>query len=334
VRIPPDAIDVDPGARLARVGGEVTWAELDAATQEHGLAVTGARVSRLRIVESVLAGGSGWLERALGPTCADLLGAELQLFDGTVVEADAELLWALRGGGDAVGTVTELRLQLHRVGPVLTCGFLGFARERATEVASEYARWMADAPDDVGGALVLFAGRAGALNVVYCFAGAVEEGERIVAPLRELEPSLDAVTPNEYRAFQAMTDSQNPVGMRSRSHSGFVGRLTDDVLGAAVTAANHAAPALSRLMLRPLGGAMGRLDPEKMSLRVPDAKWAWECVGMWPPVESLDPLGGAWADAVRDAMLPFDLSAADPERDARLARVMARGAPAAGMRAG
>ncbi|HEY1275798.1 MAG TPA: FAD-binding protein [Thermoleophilaceae bacterium] len=336
----PDAIDVDPGARLARVGGEVTWAELDAATQQHGLAITGARLSRATVAGTVLRGDGGWLERSLGPACAHLVAAEVELTDGRIVEADGELLWALRGGGEGFGRVTELRLRLHPVGPVLLCGFLGFARGRAAEVARAYRDLMAGAPDEVGGvatapdevgsALVLFAGGAGALNVAYCFAGGIEDGERAVAPLRGLEPALDALAPNEYRAFQAMTDAQNPPGMRSRAHAGFLEELTDEVIDAAVGAANRAAPALSRVALTPLGGALGRLDPQETALRLPDAAWAWECTAMWPPVDSLDRLGVAWADGVRDALHPFDVApAADPVRDERLARIRARDPAAA-----
>jgi hypothetical protein len=334
VRIPPDAIDVDPGARLARVGGEVTWAELDAATQEHGLAVTGARVSRLRVADTVLGGEGGWLERMLGPACASLTGAELELPDGSTIEADAELLWALRGGGGGLpGAITELRLRLHPVGPVLLCGFLGFARELAAEVAGVYAELMASAPEEAGGALALFAGRGGALNVVFSYAGPVEEGERLVAPLRELGPSLDAVQPNEYRAFQGMTDTQNPLGMRVREHGGHLCAPTAEALEALIAAANFAAPALSRVMLRPLGGAMARLDTEAMALRVPDAAWAWDCTAMWPPVDSLGRLGAEWADRIRDVMLPFHVGAvADPERDERLAAIRGRYATAAGPR--
>ena len=110
--------------------------DLDEATQEHGLAVTGARLSRLGVAGVALGDGSGWLERALGPTAASLVGAEVVLADGRVVEAArGELLWALRGAA-ALGVVTRLDLRLHPVGPSCSPASSRFPRERAAEVAT------------------------------------------------------------------------------------------------------------------------------------------------------------------------------------------------------
>jgi FAD/FMN-containing dehydrogenase len=313
---PLKVIEVDPEAGIARVGGGLTWAEMDAATQAHGLAVTGARVSGLGVAGVTLGGGTGWLERTLGPSCQSLIGAEVVLADGRVVDASEQenpgLLWALRGGGGNFGVVTELRFRLHPVGPTLLSGFLGFRRERAAEVARFYRDYMAEAPDEVGGALVLFAGRGGALNVAFCYAGEVGDGERAIAPLRELGPSLDAVAPNEYRAFQAMTDLHHPFGMRCRLGGAFLRELTDEALEVAITHANKVAPALSQVLLQPLGAAMTRMDRDAMALNVPDAPWTYQCVGLWPPVESLDHTGIAWTEGFSDAMRPWDLGVKYP----------------------
>ena len=179
-------IEIDAAARMARVAPGVTWAEFDEATQEHGLAVTGARVSRLSVVDAALGDGSGWLERSLGTT------------------------------GDSLIEVGEdvVTLRLHAVGPTLLCGFLGFPRDRAVEVARTYRDLMATAPDALGGGLLLGAGLGGVCSIVVCYLGPVEDGERVIAPLRELGPSLDAVAPNPYRAFQRMWDDSHPEGTR------------------------------------------------------------------------------------------------------------------------
>ena len=256
-------IEIDPVARTARVAAGVTWAELDEATQEHGLAVTGARVSRAGVGEAALGDGSGWLERSLGTTGDNLIGTE---------------------GG-------RVRLRLHAVGPTLLCGFLGFPRDRAGEVARAYRDFMSTAPDELGGGLLLGAGLGGVCNIVVCHLGPVEEGERVIAPLRALDPSLDAVAPNPYLAFQRMWDDSNPEGTRSHLREVFVSDLPDARLDAMIARADLPAASLSYLFLRPLGGAL----PEG---------WACRCVGLWPPVADLDPGQIAWVEGLAEAIAP------------------------------
>jgi FAD/FMN-containing dehydrogenase len=312
---PMDRIAVDAGARMARVGAGVRWAELDEATQRHGLAVTGARVPRLGVAGVALGDGSGWLERALGPTGASLAGAELVLPDGRVLEAgeDApELLWALRGAGALLGVVTRLDLRLHPVGPELMCGFLGFPRDRAREVAGAYADYIRDAPDAVGGGLVLGAGRGGACSIVFCHAGTLAEGEAAVAPLRALGPSLDAVAPNEYRALQTLWATGNPPGTHVQIRAGFLRELSGTGLDAAVERADRPAAALSHVFLQPLGGALARLPADATALRLPRAPWAYHCVGLWPPVAVLDAGQAAWVDGFADALATLTLDVTLP----------------------
>ena len=281
---PMKGIEIDAGARTARVGAGVTWAELDAAAQEHGLAVTGARVSWLGVAGVALGAGSGWLERSLGPTGRSVLQAEGVQPDGSAVTATGTAALA----GAAV--VTELVLGLHPVGPTLLCGFLTFARSRAGEVARAYRELMAGAPAEVGGALTLYAGRGGPCQLAFCFHGDVADGERWLAPLRALGPSLDAVTANPYRAFQAMTDTLHPFGMRAERRAERVGALSDEVLDALLAAAEQPAAALSRIVLRPRGGVLE------------GAAWEVECLALWPPVASLDRGNLAWLERASAAL--------------------------------
>ena len=135
------------------------WAELDAATQEHGLAVTGGRVSDTGVGGLALGSGSGWLERMYGVTCESLLSARVVTADGSLVTASAdenpELFWGLRGGGGNFGVVTEFEFRLHPVGPLVTAGLLLFPRAQAREVIRDYRDFIASAPDEVGGGVAL-----------------------------------------------------------------------------------------------------------------------------------------------------------------------------------
>ena len=112
---------------------------------------------------------------------------------------------------------------------------------------------MAQAPDEVGGGLSLFAGRGGRLHRRVLLPRPAEDGERAVAPLRALGPSLDAVRPNEYRAFQAMTDLQHPFGMRARRRRGFLPELSDEAVDALAPRPTRPPRRCRAVMLRPLG---------------------------------------------------------------------------------
>ena len=153
-----DFVEVDPVRRVARVGGGATWAQVDRATQEHGLATTGGRVSTTGVAGLTLGGGSGWLERKHGLACDNLLAAELVTADGERVRASAtenpELLWALRGGGGNFGVVTALELTLHPVGPEVLAGLAVYPEARAGELLRAFRDLMRDAPDELSLAYV------------------------------------------------------------------------------------------------------------------------------------------------------------------------------------
>src|SRR3954452_21778141 len=151
-----DHVVVDAEARTARVGGGATWGKVDAATQEHGRALTGGRVSSTGVGGLTLGSGSGWLERSLGFTCDSIVSTQVVTADGGIVTASDEenpdLFWALRGGGGNFGVVTEFTFRLHPVGPVVG-GLLVYPVEAGAHVFPMFRELMANAPDE----LVLFA---------------------------------------------------------------------------------------------------------------------------------------------------------------------------------
>jgi FAD/FMN-containing dehydrogenase len=150
---PMKTIEVDPRLRRADAAAGVLWGELDRKTQALGLATTGGVVTHTGIAGLTLGGGIGWLMRKHGASVDNLLAAQLVTADGQTVTADAnenaDLFWAIRGGGGNFGIVTTFRYRLHRVGPQVLAGPIFYALEDSPEVLRFYRDFVADAPDEL-----------------------------------------------------------------------------------------------------------------------------------------------------------------------------------------
>ncbi len=154
-----NAVAVDPRMRRARVGGGATWADVDAATQAHGLAVTGGVISHTGVGGLTLGGGMGWLANRHGLTVDNLESAEVVLADGRIVRASAtahpDLFWALRGGGGNFGVVTEFEYRLHPVGPEVQMALMFWELDRGAAGLRACRELVSTLPADYG---VLIAG--------------------------------------------------------------------------------------------------------------------------------------------------------------------------------
>src|SRR2546430_2254019 len=200
-------ISIDPEAQTVQAQAGLTWGEFDAATQQYGLAVTGGRFSTTGIAGLTLGSGSGWLERRCGLTADSLLAAELVTADGNVVTASAEenseLFWGLRGGNGNFGIVTTFTYRLHQIGPIVYGGLIACPPNRAGEILRFMREYMAGAPDDLGAAIAFISAPpephvpaemhgAPMVGIVICWTGEMDEGERVIAPIREVaQPVMD-----------------------------------------------------------------------------------------------------------------------------------------------
>jgi FAD/FMN-containing dehydrogenase len=319
-------VEVDLARRTVRAGAGLTWKELDAATQAHGLAVTGGRVSDTGVAGLTLGSGSGWLERRHGLTADSLVGATVVTADGERVHASAhehpDLLWGLKGGGGNFGVVTELELALHPVGPTVLGGMLVFEGARAAEVLAAYRDVMEAADDDLGGCAVLQLAPPApfvpshlvgtpVLSLVVAAFGALDRAERLVAPLRALRPVADAVAPMPYCALQSMIDAGNPAGMQNLWRAGMLDALPDAAVHAATTVAADVPSPLTAVLIQPLGGAYARVDEDATALSHRAARWVFHALSMWPdPADTA--VNRAWTDAFTAAMAPFGSGRAHP----------------------
>jgi FAD binding domain-containing protein len=190
-------VDVDPDQRIARVEGGAKWEAIDASTQEHGLAVTGGRMSDTGIGGLALGSGSGWLERKFGFTCDNLVKAEVVTANGRQVIAsedeNADLYWGLRGGGGNFGVVTAFHLRLRPVGPILLAGQLMYPAPMAGDLLRFYRDFIVSAPDEVCGgiAFITFGQRDAQWNLHYLSLwDDPAESDRNIAYTREFSGSM------------------------------------------------------------------------------------------------------------------------------------------------
>ncbi|HYI35180.1 MAG TPA: FAD-binding oxidoreductase [Thermoleophilaceae bacterium] len=318
--------EVDPDARTVRAGAGLTWAQLDAATQAHGLAVTGGRISDTGVAGLTLGSGSGWLERMHGLTADNLLGATVVTADGRTVHASAsehpDLFWGLRGGGGNFGVVTEFELALHPVGPMVFGGMLVFEWERAAEVLAAYRDIMRAAPDELGGCAALqlappapfvpedLVGEP-VLNLVVAAFGDLDRAAELAAPLRCLEPVADVVGPMPYAALQSMLDEGNPSGMQNYWKAGFLDDLPDQAISDGLEVAALVPSPTTVVLIQPLGGAYARVVEHETALSNRDAGWVYHALSLWPdPADTV--VNRAWTAAFASAMEPYGHGAAHP----------------------
>lgn len=289
-------VEVDPAAKVVRADGGLNWGELDAATQAHGLAVTGGRVSTTGVGGLSLGSGSGWLERRFGFTCDNLVAAEVVTADGAVVTAsessNPDLFWALRGGSGNFGIVTRFTFRLHELGPIVFGGMLIFPAARALEVVREFRDFMLKAPEEVGAALAFItappedfvpepARGQPVVGVVCCYAGPVDDGPSAYAPLLELDPAVSMVQPMPYVAVQQLLDPAAPKGMQNYWTADFLAELPDDAVDTLVELATKPVSPLTQVILIPGGGAIARVPDDAMAFGNRTAPFNLHYLSMW-----------------------------------------------------
>ena len=318
-------VTVDPELRTVRVGGGATWGEVDAATQEHALAVTGGRVSTTGVAGLALGSGSGWLERAFGFVCDNLLSAQVVTAAGTIVTAsekeNADLFWGIRGGGGNFGVVTELELRVHPLGPIVLGGMLLYPAAMATELVHVYRDFMSKAPDEVGSGLAFITAPPEdfvpepvrgqpVIGIVCCYAGSVADGEVAFGPLRELPYlGVDLVQPMPYVAVQQLLDPPNQKGMQNYWTADFYDDLPDDAVDVLVAHATKPVSPLTQIILVPGGGAIARVDEDATAFGQRTASWNIHYLSMWPdPADTATNI--AYTRALSTAMKPWSTGGA------------------------
>ncbi|HEX5578531.1 MAG TPA: FAD-binding oxidoreductase [Candidatus Limnocylindria bacterium] len=291
------AVSVDPMARSAWVQGGALWRDVDSETQAHGLATTGGIISHTGVAGLTLGGGIGFLMRKHGLAVDNLLAAEVVTADGSIVNASADeepdLFWALRGGGGNFGVVTAFRFALHPVGPIVLAGPIFWAAEDTLEVLRFYRDFITDAPDELG--TVVRLGTVPPLPVIpaplhwrpaiavaCCYAGSVDEGERVLRALRRFrKPLIDLLAPVPYVAFQGGLDASVQHGWHYYWKGTSLHRLSDDAITVIADQVYAAGSPRSYAAIFHMGGAVGRVPRDATAFSGRDVGHNMSIDGVW-----------------------------------------------------
>ncbi len=305
---------VDPKRRTVRVQGGATLGDLDRETHVHGLAVPVGVNSTTGIGGLALGGGVGWLVRKYGLTCDNALAFEVVTADGRLVTANAEentdLFWALRGGGGNFGVVTSFLFQAHPVATVLG-GLVVHARDQAPALLRHYRDFMATAPEELTAYAGVLSTPDGmpACAMILCWCGDLDEGERVLQPLRAFgSPLMDAVQPMPYPVMQKLLDGAFPYGVNSYWKSTFVTELSDEVIDLVVARGNAMRSPLSAMVVEFYAGAGSRVGTTDTAFAQRQAEYDIGIIAQWADAAEND-THIAWARETAEALKPYSSGA-------------------------
>jgi FAD/FMN-containing dehydrogenase len=319
------SIEVDPAARTVRVGGGCTWAEVDAATGEYGLATPSGIISSTGVGGLTLGGGLGHLTRKHGLTIDNLLAADVVLASGETVTAGAtenpDLFWAIRGGGGNFGVVTSFLFGLHEVGTIVG-GPTFWAIEDSAEVLRAYRDFLPAAPRELNG-FFAFASVPPAppfpeelhlrkvCGVVWCHTGSPEEAAADMAPLLEAtpEPLLHGVQEMPHAALQGAFDPVYPKGDQWYWRADFVREIPDAAVDLHAKFGAEMPTWQSTMHLYPIDGAAHGVDAADTAWAYRDANWGSVFAGVDNDPANVEKIS-RWCVEYFEALHPYSAGGA------------------------
>jgi FAD/FMN-containing dehydrogenase len=312
-------VHVDPQARTARAGGGATWGDFNYATHAFGLATTGGIISTTGVAGLTLGGGIGYLTRGYGLSVDNLLSVDVVTADGRYLRAsqdeNADLFWALRGGGGNFGVASSLEFQLHPVNDVYV-GIFFYELDETANLLRFFREFIEDAPETYG-AFPAFQvapplpfipedrhGDTFCAAIVH-WTGPLEDGEQAMSPFRDLAPRVaEMVGPMPYPALNAAFDALFPKGMRSYWKGSYVTELTDAAIDQHVIHGPKVPGVSATMHLYPINGAAGRVASEETAFAYRGATFAPVIVAAWhDPAEDQERI--KWVRDYYQAIAPY-----------------------------
>ena len=313
-------VSVDAEKRTARAQGGINWGEFDSATQAHGLATTGGRVTTTGVAGFTLGSGSGWLERQLGLAADNLISVELVTAAGEVVTAtedeNADLLWGLRGGGGNFGVVTEMEFKLAPVNPMVHGGLMLFDPKQFAEVVGTWRDISETAPRSVGWGVASvsappepFVPAEWHFKRMIAVLGMVagdDDAEALVAPLKALNPVVAIWQQMPYTAFQGLIDGANPYGRRNYWRIHNVSDVNESLIDVYEERAQAIPSPFTAFIILHIGGAVADVGEDATALSGRTAPFNMHLNAMWEGADG-DEANIAWVRDTSNALAPHAL---------------------------
>ncbi len=304
---------VDQRERTVRAEPGLNWGEFNAATQAHGLAVTGGTISTTGIAGLTLGGGFGWLMGKFGFAADNLISAEVVTAQGEIVTASADqhpdLFWALRGGGGNFGVVTAFTFRLYPVGPLITGGFNFWPYEQAVDVLKLFREESAKISDDMSLVAALVrspeAPHQPLAGIIACHAGPEADAERELATIRSFgTPVVEAIVRKPYEDVNAQYDFGFPDRALNYWKSSFMRDLPDPAIETMVADFDRCPSRMSIMMIEDIHGAATRVPVTATAIPHRSPGFNLLIPSVW-----LDPsqtgANVAWTRSTFEHLLPF-----------------------------
>ncbi|MGZ8557190.1 MAG: FAD-binding oxidoreductase [Chitinophagaceae bacterium] len=310
-------VRVDTAEKTVRVGGGNVWGEVDHATHPFGLAVPGGIISTTGVGGLTLGGGVGHLSRKYGLTIDNLLEADMVLADGEFVTVNAnqnaDLFWAIRGGGGNFGIVTSFKFQAHPVknifgGPTL------WPIEKTKEIMEWYHQFIHNAPDDLNGfiATMVIPGppfpehlhHKQFCGIVWCYVGDLDKAKEMFKPILAMNPLFEHVGVMPYPSVQKLFDGLLPPGMQWYWRADFFNELGPELRAKHLEFGSKIPTPLSQMHLYPISGAAGRVAKDETPWAYRDARYAGVIVGVDPEPANANKIT-KWCKDYWEALHPY-----------------------------
>jgi FAD/FMN-containing dehydrogenase len=314
------SVHIDPLTRRAYVEPGATLGDFDHEAQLFGLATPLGINSTTGVAGLTLGGGFGWLTRKYGMTVDNLMSVEIVTADGKRLWANAEqnadLFWAVRGGGGNFGIVTLFDFKLHPVGPEVMSGLIVYPFEQAKSVLHQYREYVKTIPDELSVWAVLRKAPPlpflpeeahGSEVVIFAFmhAGDIEEGKRLVDPVRHFgKPVGEHIGANPFTAWQQGFDPLLTPGARNYWKSHNFAELGDEAVDTVIEYAGKLPSPQCEIFIALLGGEANRVAADATAYAHRDVNFVLNVHGRWDDAEQ-DEACISWSRDFFDAATPY-----------------------------